>query len=367
MISFPTDWQYIESRVKAIQPKNYGYSRNYVDGAVTYLSPYISRGVISTLTVWEEIKSRGLPWNDVEKLVQELAWRDYFQRLAIEKNVDEDIKNEQSGARYQGIPISIINATTGINAIDNAIKKLYQTGYMHNHHRMYVASLVCNLGQSHWKNGAQWMYYHLLDGDWASNACSWQWVAGSNSSKKYYANQDNINKFDRSHQTGTFLDIPTDELHGQPLPEALSINQTWHPKHKLPNFKKVSLDPKLPLCIYTAYNLDARWKSNLTANRVLLLEPCHYEKYAVGEAVIQFIIGLSQNILGIQIFTGSFSELMLHYKGAEIYYKEHPFAGHYNGIREERDWLTPELSGYYPSFFSYWKKMEKILKERYHS
>ena len=60
------------------------------------------------------------------------------------KNVDEDIKNEQSGARYQGIPISIINATTGINAIDNAIKKLYQTGYMHNHHRMYVASLVCN-------------------------------------------------------------------------------------------------------------------------------------------------------------------------------------------------------------------------------
>ncbi|HRD09251.1 MAG TPA: hypothetical protein PK037_16830, partial [Saprospiraceae bacterium] len=105
MISFPTDWASIQARIKSIQPKSYGYSRNFVDGAVTYLSPYISRGVISTLTVWEEIKSRGLPWNDVEKLVQELAWRDYFQQVAIEKNVDEDIKNKQNGARFHGMPI----------------------------------------------------------------------------------------------------------------------------------------------------------------------------------------------------------------------------------------------------------------------
>lgn len=367
MISFPTHLQSIEARVKAIQPRNYGLSRNYVDGAVTYLSPYISRGVISTLTVWEEIKSRSLPWSDVDKLVQELAWRDYFQRVAIEKNVDEDIKNKQTGVSYHGMPISILHATTGINAIDTAIKKLYQTGYMHNHHRMYLASLVCNLGQCHWKNGAQWMYYYLLDGDWASNACSWQWVAGSNSSKKYYANQDNINKFDRSHQSGTFLDMPTEALAGLQLPAALSQNHTWQPELVLPAYQKISLDANLPLCLYTPYNLDAQWKKNLTANRVLLLDQNHYEKYAVSEAVIQFITRLSQNISGIQIFTGSFSELMKHYRGKEIYFKEHPLLGHYKGIKEEREWLAPEVTGYYPSFFSYWKKVEKILIEKYHS
>ena len=51
------------------------------------------------------------------------------------------------------------------------------------------------------------MYYHLLDGDWASNALSWQWVAGSNANKKYYANQDNINKYFNSSQKQTFLDV----------------------------------------------------------------------------------------------------------------------------------------------------------------
>ena len=78
---------------------------------------------------------------------------------------------------------------------------------MHNHLRMYVASIVCNVAQSHWINPARWMYYYLLDADWASNSLSWQWVAGSNSNKKYFANQDNINKYCLTTQKGTFLDL----------------------------------------------------------------------------------------------------------------------------------------------------------------
>jgi deoxyribodipyrimidine photo-lyase len=60
---------------------------------------------------------------------------------------------------------------------------------------MYIASLACNVAQSQWRIPAKWMYYHLLDADWASNALSWQWVAGTNSNKKYFANQNNINKY----------------------------------------------------------------------------------------------------------------------------------------------------------------------------
>ena len=77
-----------------------------------------------------------------------------------------DLKNTQTGIDHTEIPIAINNASTGIEAVDQAIHELFDTGYMHNHMRMYVASIACNQGKSHWKLPAQWMYYHLLDGDW---------------------------------------------------------------------------------------------------------------------------------------------------------------------------------------------------------
>ena len=109
--------------------------------------------------------------------------------------INQDIKHEQKPISNHSISKAIIDANTGIYAIDNGIQEFYKTGYLHNHLRMYIAAIACNMGKSHWKAPAQWMYYHLLDADWASNALSWQWVAGSNANKKYVANQDNINKF----------------------------------------------------------------------------------------------------------------------------------------------------------------------------
>ena len=60
-----------------IDPIQYAISRNYKDGAVTYLSPYISRGVLSTQQVYAHILTLDLSWSKSEKLIQELAWRDY--------------------------------------------------------------------------------------------------------------------------------------------------------------------------------------------------------------------------------------------------------------------------------------------------
>ena len=96
-----------------------------------------------------------------------------------------DLKQDQPKVDHHELPTAIEHAKTGIDAIDNGIKELYQTGYMHNHARMYTAMLTCNIAQAHWLSPAKWMYYHLLDGDLASNMLSWQWVAGSFSSKKY--------------------------------------------------------------------------------------------------------------------------------------------------------------------------------------
>ena len=79
MLEFPTKIGDIETRIKEINPKKYSSSRNFENGDLTYLGPYISRGVISTKRVLEHIQSLDLDWKSTEKLVQELAWRDYWQ------------------------------------------------------------------------------------------------------------------------------------------------------------------------------------------------------------------------------------------------------------------------------------------------
>jgi outer membrane protein OmpA-like peptidoglycan-associated protein len=67
-------------------------------------------------------------------------------------------------------------------------------------------SSIPNIFKAAWLPGAKWMYAHLLDHDPAANFLSWQWVAGTFSSKKYIANQENINKYTNTKQEGSFLD-----------------------------------------------------------------------------------------------------------------------------------------------------------------
>ena len=297
-------YEQIWELVDDIMPKTYAKTRNYVDGAVSNLSPYISRGIISTAQIYQYLQLKGYDMEAMGKFVQELAWRDYWQQVWIAKEdyIDNDLKHAQLQVSNHQIPEAIIEASTGIDAVDHAISDFYQSGYLHNHIRMYIASIVCNIGQSHWKLPAQWMYYNLLDGDWASNALSWQWVCGSNSNKKYFANQENINTFCHTNQKNTFLECSYDAFPFNEIPDVLKKTTGINLSTTLPPNKNIDIDVNIPTLVYTSYNLDPKWRSELTANRVLLLEPSHFEKYPVSENVISFITGMSKVVDGIQIF-----------------------------------------------------------------
>lgn len=188
-------------RLRAIQPLRYARTRNHLDGAVTRLSPYIRHGVLTL----QEVRSKavelcGAP-SRFEKFIQELAWRDYWQRIYrahpdwIWENV-EPYKTGWTEADYQlELPDDVAAAETDCACINAFIHTLQSTGYLHNHARMYLASYVVHWRRVRWQTGARWMLSLLLDGDPASNNLSWQWVASTFSRRPYIFNLANVQKY----------------------------------------------------------------------------------------------------------------------------------------------------------------------------
>lgn len=359
---FPTDYKSILERIDLVNPSAYGRTRNFTDGAVSYLSPYISRGVISIKQVRGAVLQKGLKPYETERFIQELLWREYWQRVWQDMG-DElftDIRHPQPDVSNQQMPEAIDEAATGISIMDTLISNLYKIGYMHNHVRMYTAAMCCNIAKSHWLQPSRWLYYHLLDGDLASNILSWQWVAGSFSSKKYYCNQDNINRYTHTEQKETFMDMPYAELVKMPVPEILVKTHIPELYTKLPETPKPVIDKELPTLIYNSYNLDPEWRKDENVNRVLLLEPSHFNKYPVSEKVMKFILALSGNIKGLQIYTGEFDDLKA--LCGSMIFKEHPSFRHYKGTEDGRDWIAPEVTGFQKSYFTFYKKVIKTIK-----
>lgn len=359
-IEFPIAYQDIITRIENIHPIQYAKTRNYLSGAVSYLSPYIARGIISLPLVANLVLKKFTRF-EAEKFLQELAWREYFQRVWQAKGdaIFTDLKQPQVPVKHQQIPTALIEANTGIEGIDTAIEHLYETGYMHNHARMYTAMLTCNIAQAHWLAPAQWMYYHLLDGDLASNMLSWQWVAGAFSSKKYVANQENINRYTNTHQTETFLDCDYDNLPLEHIPEVLLSTTPVHLQTTLPESDTLTMAPEEKIFIYNAYNLDPLWHKDEKGTRILLLEPTIYARFPVSKKVIDFIVSIATtNIPDIKIIVADFKDIFQPSQKNNIYYKEHPLNTHYSGNEAPRDWLCASVTGYFPSFFNFWKKIQ---------
>jgi deoxyribodipyrimidine photo-lyase len=190
-----------EARLSEIAPIEYARSRNFGDGHVTKLSPYIRHGIVTL----NEVRNRALELCNepvqITKFIQELAWRDFWHRVLA--NHPEwswqDIEPYKTGYKasdYSDIlPKDIEEGKTGVACLDAFIDELLRTGYIHNHARMYLASYVVHFRRVKWQAGASWFLKHLLDGDVASNNLSWQWVASTFSSKPYIFNLENVAKY----------------------------------------------------------------------------------------------------------------------------------------------------------------------------
>ena len=205
------------ARLSAVQPDLYARTRNALNGAVTRLSPYLTHGILSLREVYDAVHARQ-PLDAQHQFLFELGWRAYWHHVwrhrgdGIHRSLHAGVLPDDA---YQtALPTDILEARTGIPVIDHAVRELYATGYVHNHARMWLASYCVHLRKVHWHAGAQWMLSHLLDGDVASNHLSWQWVAGTGSSKPYLFNAANVAQFAPAdwHSPGTLIDTTYEAL-----------------------------------------------------------------------------------------------------------------------------------------------------------
>ena len=180
---------------------NYSFKRNFDLGPkdksnVSCLSPYISHRLITEYEVAKTVLTK-FPLQKVEKYIQEIFWRVYWKgwlelRPQVWTDFIEDLKGLKEDDNYK----KAINGETQIECFNDWVKELKENNYLHNHTRMWFASIWIFTLNLPWQKGAEFFMKHLYDGDAASNTLSWRWVAGLQTKGKHYVAQSwNISKF----------------------------------------------------------------------------------------------------------------------------------------------------------------------------
>ncbi len=197
----------IERLNKFIDQNLFEYSklRNFDFGPsnrsnISCLSPYITHGIISELEVIRKSLSK-FSFSKNEKFIQEVLWRTYWKGwLELRPNVWTDYLNELKKIQKEFKDnISYKNAIEGktnIECFNSWVNELKENNYLHNHARMWFASIWIFTLELPWQLGAEFFLKHLYDGDAASNTLGWRWVAGiQTQGKNYLASEWNIKKF----------------------------------------------------------------------------------------------------------------------------------------------------------------------------
>lgn len=191
-----------------MDPQNYERNRNFLSGNVTRLSAYLRHGVLTLAEVRDYALERVNDAARAGKLVNEFAWRDYWQRLYLELGEGiwldrEPYKTGFTASHYADVlPDEVALTETSLVCMDSFSRDLRQTGYLHNHARMWFAAYLIHWRGTRWQSGARWFLEHLIDGDPASNNLSWQWVGSTFSSAPYIFNRENLERYTESAYCG---------------------------------------------------------------------------------------------------------------------------------------------------------------------
>ena len=231
----------------------YAAERNYVRPGhenISRLSPWVQKRLLLESEVVAAARDR---WSflAVEKFVQEVYWRTYWkgwleQRPAAWSRWVESVPRLRASLspEQQAMLEAALAGKTGIAGFDAWAQELVDTGYLHNHARMWFASIWVFTLRLPWELGAAFFYEHLLDGDVASNTLSWRWVAGLQTpGKTYVARADNIAFYtDGAHapEAGQLASAPF-IIKEEPLPKVSAWSEDTAQVASLKTYERIGL------------------------------------------------------------------------------------------------------------------------------
>ena len=203
--------------------------------AVSRLSPWLRhRAVLEQEVIERAVAEHGA--KGAQKFIQEVIWRGYWKgwlehRPALWQRYQKSVETAFSAVADDGTLAAnydrAVEGQTSIAIFNSWVTELLETGYLHNHSRMWFASIWIFTLKLPWQLGADFFIRHLLDGDPASNTLSWRWVAGLHTSGKHYlATRENIEKFASNRV----------EKYPDGLDQIISDPQRAHPVREQPDW-----------------------------------------------------------------------------------------------------------------------------------
>lgn len=366
-------------RLSAIDAKAYSRSRNHLEGAVTRLSPYLRHGCLSLQEVVTVIrKSVG---KSGVKLIAELSYRDYFRQVwyRFGEAIKQPMEAPKVALGKRPLPDFIEQGFTGLVCMDEIVRSLRQGGYVHNHARMWFAAYVLHWLKVDWRQAADWFEQQLLDGDWASNHLSWQWIGASFSNQPYFFNKENIIKFggeswcqqchvrcpfDASYETlqQQLFSVPPPETTNQ----ATGISRAQMPMEITAQHLPPENDRAL-IWLHDEMLSPSHPVLHSKRPRIFVFDPAIYGQWPLKR--LQFMADCLSEIPETEIWIGNTAQVLARYSQRQIITQNTPNAELKAAAEDARITWLKEPSLYDASFsdhdlmrFSrYWKKVEPLV------
>jgi deoxyribodipyrimidine photo-lyase len=358
-------------RLAQVDAANYARNRNFINGAVTKLSPYLRHGCITLKEAVNTVyKQSG---KQSERLITELAYKDFWRQNWYRHGnaIYSEMEAPKVALGDKNLPMYIHQGITGLPCMDEVVRDLANEGYVHNHARMWFAAFVVHWLKVDWRKAADWFELQLLDGDRASNHLSWQWVASSFSSKPYYFNRENLARFTgEKYCAKCQITCPFDDTYEGLQNKIFNLDAPSQPKTY-----PVSMPEKAPLSSHSTVSVYIHDEMlsptnplmNLAMPKIFVFDEILYGNWPLKR--LQFMADCLSEMPNVEIWLGDTREVLREAGVGQVISQNTPnlqvkaLVSPFNPIWQDEEKLTDvELSlKRLARFTRYWEKVGPAL------
>jgi deoxyribodipyrimidine photo-lyase len=326
----------------------YSRNRNFLNGAVTHLSPYLRHGCLTLNETFATIKSKF--GSTAENMLMQLAWRDYWRQVWATRGnaIYSEMEPPKVTLGYAPLTEAVKQGKTGLPCMDAFVDDLLTSGYVHNHARMWLASYIVHHLKIDWREAADWFEAHLLDGDIASNHLSWQWVASTFSSKPYYFNKENLARYTgEKYCAGCTANCPFDAsyeaLQARLFTQPASADAKQYPLHPV-MMKTATMHKAVAVFVHDEMLSPNNSVLNQPFPKIFVFDPQLHGEWPLNR--LQFVMDCLSEMMNVEVWVGDTYEVLLQRSVGELITQATPNL-------KIREMLTP--------FLTKWQPVDKLV------